>query len=130
MRDEKNYLADILPPLSPNYTPQNSLRHNPTTCQNPQHPDLLHRPSQMVRPTPLGMSCSELPGHDAPRPGLRMSLRLRFCPQSGYVPVLTRGPSARSLSSGVVTRTTSRPRGNSTRTVSWRLVLHGPNLSA
>ena len=41
MRDEKNYLTDILPPLSPNYTPQNSLRHNPNTSRNPQHPDLL-----------------------------------------------------------------------------------------
>ena len=41
MRDEKNYLADILLPLSPNYTPKKSLRHNPSTCQNPQNPDLL-----------------------------------------------------------------------------------------
>jgi hypothetical protein len=37
--------------------------------------------SQVVRSTPLGMACSELPGYGAPRPGLLMSLRLRFCPQ-------------------------------------------------
>ena len=48
-------------------------------------------PSQVVRSTPLGMACSELPGYGAPRPGLLMSLRLRFCPQSGYVPVPARG---------------------------------------
>jgi hypothetical protein len=49
------------------------------------------QPSQAVRSTPLGTSCSELIGHGAPRPGLRMSLRLRFFPQSGYVPVPARG---------------------------------------
>ena len=41
MRDEKNYLADILPPLSPNHTPENSARNNPNTSGNPQDPDLL-----------------------------------------------------------------------------------------
>jgi len=50
-----------------------------------------------VRSTPLGMSCSELQEYNAPRPSLRMSLRLRFCPQSGYVPAGTtvRQPAGR-----------------------------------
>ena len=56
MRDEKNYLADILPPLSPNYTPKKSLRDNPNTCQNPQHPDLLQ-----VLPGSLPLSPSRGP---------------------------------------------------------------------
>ena len=58
MRDEKNYLADILPPLSPNYTLENSARNNPNTCQNPQHPDLLQvllgtLPLQALPPFPF-----------------------------------------------------------------------------
>jgi hypothetical protein len=44
-------------------------------------------PSQAVRSAPLGMPCSELQEYNAPRPGLRMSLRLRSPLQSGYVPV-------------------------------------------
>jgi hypothetical protein len=51
------------------------------------------RPSQVVRSTTPGMPCSELQGYNAPRPGLRMPLRLRFCRQSGYVP--TPPPSRR-----------------------------------
>jgi hypothetical protein len=47
--------------------------------------------SQVARSTPLGIPCYGLPVHGAPRPGLRMSLRLRFCAQSGYVPVPPRG---------------------------------------
>jgi hypothetical protein len=42
------------------------------------------RLSQSVRLAPLGVPCSELQEHNAPRPGLRMPLRLCFCPQSGY----------------------------------------------
>ena len=61
MRDEKNYLADILPPLSPNYTPKKSARNNPSTSGNPQHPDLLQvllgtlplSPSRGPSPFPL-----------------------------------------------------------------------------
>jgi hypothetical protein len=44
-------------------------------------------PSQVVYSTPLDMPCSELQQQNAPRPGLRMSLRLRSPLQSGYVPV-------------------------------------------
>jgi hypothetical protein len=65
MRDEKNYLADILPPLSPTYTPKKSLRHNPSTCQNPQNPDLLQvlpgtLPLAGHPPFPFDFPCVEI----------------------------------------------------------------------
>jgi hypothetical protein len=80
------------------------------------------RPSQIVRSTPLGMSCSELQEHNAPRAGLRRSLRLRFCPQSGYVPVPTRGSQ---LSGFPVPSRYTLPGGACTKLV-WKL---GPNLA-
>jgi hypothetical protein len=55
---------------------------------NQQNPLLIApvdpRLSQVVPSTPLDMPCSELQGYNAPQPGLRMPLRLRFCPQIGY----------------------------------------------
>jgi hypothetical protein len=67
------------------------------------------RPSQVVRLTPFGLPCSEPQQHNAPRPGLRMPLRLRFCRQSGYVQ--TPPPARRFTDFPVRLRYTATGRG-------------------
>jgi hypothetical protein len=49
------------------------------------------RPSQVVRSAPLGVPCSELQQHNAPRPGLHIPLRLCFCALPGFHPGATAG---------------------------------------